>query len=79
MSLPLQQGATAGLTPPLSAPGARGLGGLLVPPLVEPLDVAVAPEDAVAGLQSARQQAEEVGGQVAPPVVDLPHDDVSGP
>lgn len=50
-----------------------------MPPFVEPLDVAVALEDAVAGLQSTQQQVEEVAGQMAPPVVDLPHYDVSGP
>lgn len=67
------------VTTALSAPGAGGLGHFLVPPLVESLDVAVAFEDAVAGLQLRQQQAEEVGGQVAPPVVDLAHYNVPGP
>lgn len=50
-----------------------------MPPFVESLDVAVASENAIAGLQFPHQQAEEVAGQMAPPVVDLSHYDVSGP
>lgn len=63
----------------LSTPGAGGLGHFLVPPFVESFDVAVAPENAIAGLQFPQQQAEEVARQMAPPVVDLPHYNVSGP
>lgn len=48
-------------------------------PFVESLDVAVALENPIAGLQFTQQQVEEVAGQMAPPVVDLPHYNVSGP
>ena len=65
--------------PALSTPGPGGLKDFLVPPFVESLDVAVASENAVARLQSAQQQVEEVAGQVAPPVVDLPHYNISAP
>lgn len=47
-------------------------------PLVEPLDVAVASQKSVSGFQLASQQVQEVTGKVAPPVVELTHDDVSG-
>lgn len=77
MSLPMQQGAVA--PPALSTPGEGGLGDFLVPPFVESFDVAVASENAIAGLQSTQQQVEEVAGQVAPPVVDLAHHNVPGP
>lgn len=50
-----------------------------MPPFVEALDVAVASQNAIARLQFPHQQAEEVAGQVAPPVVDLSHYNVSGP
>lgn len=50
-----------------------------MPPFVEPLDVVVASQKAVAGLQSAAQQGQEVVGEVAPPVVDLTHYNVSAP
>lgn len=63
----------------LSAPGAGGLGHFLVPPFVESLDVAVAFENSIAGLQFAQQQVEQITGQVAPPMVDLAHYNVSGP
>lgn len=66
-------------TTALSAPGAGGLGDFLVSPFVESLDVAVALENPIAGLQFTQQQVEEVAGQMAPPVVDLPHYNVSGP
>lgn len=47
-------------------------------PLVEPLDVAVASQKSVSGFQLASQQVQDVIGKVAPPVVDLTHDNVSG-
>lgn len=47
------------------------------PPVV-PLDVAVASQDAVPGLQLATQHVQEVSGEVASSVVDLTHYDVSG-
>lgn len=78
MSLPLQQGAIV-LIFGSPTPGAGGLQGLLVPPLVESLDVVVASQEAVSGLQFTPEQVQEVTGQVAPPVVDLTHNDVSGP
>lgn len=80
-SLPLQTGAEGGncLVSGSPAPGARGLQCLLVSPLVEPLDVVVAAQEAVSGLQFPPQQVQEVTGEVAPPVVDLPHYNVSGP
>lgn len=49
-----------------------------MPPFVEPLDVVVASQEAVPGLQLPPQEAQQVAGKVAPPVVDLTHDDVSG-
>lgn len=61
------------------APGASGLQGFLVPSFVKPLDVVVASKEAVARLQFTSQQVQEVSGEMAPPVVDLAHDYVSGP
>lgn len=49
-----------------------------MPSLVEPLDVVVAPQQAVSWFQFSPQQVHEVTRKVAPPVVDLAHDDVSG-
>lgn len=60
-------------------PGAGGLQGFLVPPFVEPLDVVVASQKAVSGLQFTPQEVQEVTGKMAPPVVDLAHYNVSGP
>lgn len=60
-------------------PGARGLQSFLVSPLVVSLDVAVASQDAVPGLQFTTQQVQEFRGEVASSVVDLTHYDVSGP
>jgi len=84
VSLPLQQSPIVCLFVCLfwassdsSAPGARRFQGLLVPPLVEPLHVAVAAQDTIAGLQLATQQGQEVTGKVASPMVNLTHDDVS--
>lgn len=50
-----------------------------MPPFVESFNVAVASENTIAGLQFTQQQVEEVAGQMAPPVVDLSHYNVSGP
>ena len=47
-------------------------------PLVEPLHIVVASQEAVSGLQFTPQQVQEVIGKVAPPVVDLAHYNVSG-
>lgn len=47
-------------------------------PLVEPLDVVIAPQEAVPWLQLPTQQVQKVTGKVSPPVVDLTHHDVSG-
>ena len=58
---------------------AHGLLGLLVSPLVVPLDVVVAPQQSVPRLEFAPNDGQEVTWQVAPPVVDLPHDDVPAP
>lgn len=60
-------------------PGAGGLQGFLVPPFVESLHVVVASQEAVSGLQFTPQQVQEVVGKMAPPMVDLTHDNVSGP
>lgn len=60
-------------------PGARGLQSFLVSPLVVSLDVAVASQDAVPGLQFTTQQVQEFRGEVASSVVDLTHYDISGP
>lgn len=60
------------------APGPGGLQDFLVPSLVEPLDVVVAPQQTVSRFQFPPQQVHKVTGKVAPPVVDLAHDDVSG-
>lgn len=59
------------------APAAGGLQGFLVPSLIEPLDVVVASQQTVSRFQFPPQQVQEVSGKVAPPVVDLAHDDVS--
>lgn len=48
-------------------------------PFVEPLDVAVASQETVTGLEFTPQQGQEVIGKMAPPVVDLTHDNVSAP
>lgn len=48
-----------------------------MPSLVEPLDVVVAPQQTISWFQFSPQQVHEVTGKVAPPVVDLAHDDVS--
>ncbi len=50
-----------------------------MPPFVEPLDVVVAPQEAISGLQFTPDQVQEVTGEMAPPVVDLAHYNVSGP
>lgn len=44
--------------------------------LVVALDVVAAAQEAVARLELPPDQSQEARGQVAPPVVDLPHDDV---
>lgn len=62
-----------------STPGAGGLQGFLVSPFVEPLDVAVASQEAVSRLQFAPQQVQEVIWKMAPSVVELAHYNVSGP
>lgn len=61
-----------------STPGAGGLQGFLVPPLVEPLDVVVASQEAISGLQFPPEEAQEVSGEMSPPVIDLTHYDVPG-
>lgn len=48
-------------------------------PLVVSLDVAVASQDAIPGLQFTTQQVQEFRGEVASSVVDLTHYDISGP
>ena len=64
---------------PLSAPGPAGFQRSLVLPLVEPLHVVVASQQTVSRLQFTSQDGEEVTGQVASPMVDLTHHDVSAP
>lgn len=49
-----------------------------MPPFVEPLDVVVASQEAVSGLQFTPEDVQEVTRKVAPPVVDLAHYNVSG-
>lgn len=62
-----------------STPGAGGLQGFLVSPFVEPLDVAVASQEAVSRLQFAPQQVQEVIWKMASSMVDLAHYNVPGP
>lgn len=49
-----------------------------MPPFVEPLDVVVAPQEPISRLELPSQQVQEVTGKVAPPMVDVPHNNVSG-
>lgn len=55
MSLPLQQGDDSPIFDS-PTPGAGGLQSFLVPPFVEPLDVVVASQEAVSGLQFTPQE-----------------------
>lgn len=48
-----------------------------MPPLIEPLDVVVTSQKTVSRFQFPPEQVHKVPGKVAPPVVDLAHDDVS--
>ena len=50
-----------------------------MPPFVESLDVVIAAQEAVSGLQFTTQKVQEVAGKMTPPVVDLAHYNVSGP
>lgn len=59
------------------APSAGGLQGFLVPLLIKPLNVVVASQQTISWFQFSPQQVQEIPGKVAPPVVDLAHDDVS--
>lgn len=49
-----------------------------MPPFVEPLDVVAASQKPIARLQFTAQKIKEVVGKMAPPVVDVPHYNVSG-